>query len=92
MKLACALDEIGHQRTLLRIRSTREISFRLVQENVCILSRLDLKIDQFAADFDVIGFGIGFCTEHRDLAVHGHDTLGYQLFRGTAGSDPGLGD
>jgi len=92
MKFSNALDQIGNERAMLRIGSAREISLRFVQENVCIFFRLDLEIDQFAPDFDVIRLRIGFCTEYGDFAVNGHDSFRDQVFGCTARSDPGLGD
>ena len=68
----------------------KQKALRFVQENVRILLRLDLEIDQFAADFDVIRIRIGFRSEHRDLTVNGHHAFGYQFFRSPARSEPGL--
>jgi hypothetical protein len=88
-----SLDEIGYERTSLRIGCARQVAFRFVDEYVNAFSVAQYGVDQLAANLDVIGFGIGLCSKlGHDLAVDRHLAGRDQFLRRTTRSDTGLGD
>ena len=90
MKFSNTFDEIRDERSMLRIGNAREISLRFVEENVRILFRRDLEIDELDANLDVICIGIRFRSELGDFAVDGYYTFLDDLFCPAARSDAGL--
>ena len=93
VKFSMSLHKIRYERPPLRVGSARQISFRLVEENMYGLLIAQLGIDQLSVDLDVIRLGVRFGTElGDDLTVHGHHARRDELFRSATGRDPGLGD
>ena len=86
-------QQFGDERPSFRIGNTREITLRLVEQNVNFVARFELGIDELAVYFDVIAFGICLRAKlFNDFSINSHTARNNQLFRVPARGNACRGD